>query len=88
MSISKPLSDRDASQVLQSSYNSVNDTLGVDGFLVAKVGNSISLAITTTTLANDTEIYSFYDNGTLLYVLTIVYTDGTRSLMLTATRTA
>lgn len=84
----KPFSEKDADQVLQSSMNDVNGTIGVDGFLVGLVGRKIVMAITTTNVSNDTEVYTFSENGTNLYVLTIVYTDGTRSQMLSAERTA
>ena len=84
----KALSDRDSAQVLQVSMNDVNATIGVDGFLVGLVGRKIALAITTTTIANDTEVYTFSENAVTLYVLTIIYTDGTRSQMLSAARTS
>ncbi len=84
----KPLSDRDASQVLQASMNDINSTVGVDGFLVGLVGRKIVLAISTTTIANDTETYTFSESGTTLYVLKIIYTDGSRNVMLSAERIA
>jgi hypothetical protein len=86
--INKNLTERDANQTLQSSYNDVDATLSVNGFLVGKVGNRITLALSTTTIANDTEIYTFLDNGTQLYIFTLVYTDGTRTQLISATRTA
>lgn len=84
----KPLSHLDYEQTLQSSYNDVNATLSVDGFLTGKVGRKVELTISTTTVANDTEVYNFSESGTALYELTIVYTDGTRALMVSAERTA
>jgi hypothetical protein len=84
----KPLSHLDYEQTLQSSYNDVNATLGVDGFLTGRVGRKIELAISTTTIANDTETYSFSENGTALYTLKIIYTDGTRAQMVSVERTA
>lgn len=78
----------DYEQSIQGAYNDVNATLSVDGFLTGKVGHKVSLALATTTIADDTEIYSFEDNGTLLYQITIIYTDGSRSLMISAERTA
>ena len=82
----KPLSHLDYEQTLQSSYNDVNATLSVDGFLTGKVGRKVELAISTTTIANDTETYSFSENGTALYALRIIYTDGTRAQMISAER--
>lgn len=84
----KPLSHLDYEQTLQSSYNDVNATLGVDGFLTGRVGRKIELAISTTTIENDTETYSFSENGTALYTLQIIYTDGTRAQMVSVERTA
>jgi hypothetical protein len=82
----KPLSHLDYEQTMQSSYNDVNATLSVDGFLTGKVGRKVELAISTTTIANDTETYSFSESGTALYSLRIIYTDGTRALMISAER--
>lgn len=84
----KPPSDLDHTQNIQRSYNDINGTLSVDGFLTGLVGRRVDLSISTTTIANDTETYTFSENGTQLYVYVIVYTDGTRALMLHATRTA
>ena len=82
----KPLSHLDYEQTLQSSYNDVNATLSVDGFLTGKVGRKVELAISTTSIVDDTETYSFSENGTALYALRIIYTDGTRALMISAER--
>jgi hypothetical protein len=84
--IEKIFSERDANQVLQSSYNDVDATISTNGFLVGKVGNQITLAISTTTIANDTETYSFFDGAVALYQIRIIYTDGTRAQMVSATR--
>lgn len=84
----KPLSDLDADQTLQSSYNDSDGTISTNGFLVGVVGRRIDLAISTTNVANDTETYAFSENSNALYTLQIVYTDGTRATMLFAVRTA
>ena len=84
----KAPTDLDASQATQQAFNDVNSTIGVDGFLVGKVGRQINLTISTTTIANDTETYAFSENSIALYTLQIIYTDGTRSTMLQAKRTA
>ena len=78
----KPLSHLDYEQTLQSSYNDVNATLGVDGFLTGKVGRKIELLISTTTIANDTETYTFSESGTQLYKLRLIYTDGSRGQLI------
>jgi len=84
----KPLSDRDFQQTLRASFNDVDKSLTTNGFLVGKVGHKITLSISTTNVASDTETYAFSDNGTALYSITVVYTDGSRSQMLSAERTA
>jgi hypothetical protein len=84
----KPLSHLDYEQTMQSSYNDVNATLSVDGFLTGKVGRKVELSITTTVLANDTEVYNFSEGGIALYELTIIYTDSTRAQLVSAERTA
>ena len=78
----------DYEQAIQGSFNDMNSTLSVDGFIVGKVGHKVALAIATTTVLDDTEVYSFYDGATLLYEITIIYTDGSRGLMVSAERTA
>lgn len=82
----KPPSDLDYSQNIQRSYNDVNGTLGVDGFLTGLVGRKVTLAISTTNVANDTETYTFSESGTTLYVIKIIYTTGSRDTMLSAER--
>ena len=83
----KPLSEYDASQVMQKSYNSEGSTLGVEGFVAGKLGRKIELAISTTTVANDTESWTYSEDGTTLYVLTVIYTDGNRDTMISVERT-
>lgn len=82
----KGLSDRDALQIFQASHNDVNSSLAVDGFLVGKVGRKVNLALATTTIANDTETYTFSENGTNLYSIRLIYTDGTRATLISAER--
>lgn len=84
----KPHSNLDGMQTLQGAYNDVDNTLSVNGFLVGKVGHKVELAISTTTVSDDTETYTFSDSGTTLYTLKIVYTDGGRETMISAERTA
>lgn len=89
MNTDKKASIKDYEQTLRSSYNDANATLGVDGFVVGKVGRRITRAVATTNVTDDTEIYNFYDNQTdLLYTLQIIYTDGSRSDILEVERTA
>lgn len=82
----KPLSERDANQTLQAAFNDVDHSITTGGFLVGRVGHKITLTISTTTIANDTETYAFLDNGTALYSLKLIYVDGTRAVLLSAER--
>lgn len=84
----KPLSERDANQTLQHAYNDVDGSLTTNGFLTGKVGRKIEQSITTTNVANDTAVIDFIENGNLLYTLTVVYTDATQSVLVSAERTA
>jgi hypothetical protein len=80
----------DADQAIQGAYNDVNSTLGVDGFLTGKVGRKVELTLNG---AGDvdaslyvTETYTFSENGTVLYVLEIIYTDSSREQLVSAER--
>ena len=82
----KNLSERDARQTLQLSFNDVDASLTTNGFLVGKVGRKVTLAISTTTVANDTQTFTFLEDGVTLYSLKIIYTDNTYATMLSAER--
>jgi len=84
----KKLGTSDADQVLKRAYNPDDASLTINGWIAGQVGNSITQTITTTNVANDTAIFSFKENGTQIYQLTIVYTDATQGTMISATRTA
>lgn len=78
------MSERDADQTLKLSYNDVNATIGVDGFIVGQVGRKIVRTLSSAT----TEQYDFYDSAVLLYTLVITYTDSTLSTLAQIERTA
>ena len=80
----KPPTKLDYEQALQGSYNDVNSTLSVDGFLTGKVGHKV----VRTTPSGSVEVYSFYDNSTLLYEITITYTSSTKEEISVVERTA
>ena len=84
----KPLSQKDHEQAIRQEHNDVNGTLSVDGFLVGLVGRRVDIASSTTTVANDTQTFTFSENGTQLYVLQLIYTDGTQSTLMSAARIA
>jgi hypothetical protein len=88
MATSKLMSQKDFEQALRQDHNDINGTLGVDGFLVGLVGRQVSVAISTTTVTGDTTTFTFSENfgSTPLYALQLIYTDGSQTQLLTATR--
>lgn len=87
-STSKPVSGLDEAQAIRGAYNEVDDSLSVNGFLVAEIGRKVVMSVSTTTIANDTETYVFSENSVSLYTIKIIYTDGSRDTMISAERTA
>ena len=87
-STTKPASNASHENVLRSAHNEVDASITVNGFLVGKVGHNIQVTTGTTTVLNDTAIYTFKDGSTTLYVLTLVYTDASQAVLISATRTA
>jgi hypothetical protein len=87
--ITKPMSNRDGPQVLKAAYNEVDSSLTMSGFLTSQIGNKITSTVSTTSIANDTETFNYYENSsTLLYAVKLIYTDGTREQLLSAERIA
>lgn len=83
----KRFSEFDQNQIFKKSYNDAG-TLSVDGFIAGLVGRKVALAISTTTVANDTQTFTFSENGTTLFVIKIIYTDSSYSTMISAERIA
>jgi len=81
-----PSTRRDSGQVLQSSHNDVDSSLQVSGFLTSKIGARITSTLSTTTVANDTETFTFFDGAIQLYQIQIIYTDGNREELTSAER--
>jgi hypothetical protein len=79
---------KDGMQTLQMAYNDVDASITTNGFLVGKIGHKVTLQITTTTIANDSELYSFMDGNELLYQIKLVYTDANKTQLLSAERVA
>jgi hypothetical protein len=65
-------------------YNNTDKSITTSSFISAKVGNKITLAQPNTV----TDIYSFFEGVTLLYSLTIIYTDPTKAVLVSVERTA
>jgi len=58
----------------------------VSGFLTGKVGAKVEAVYSTTTIAGDTATFTYKDNGTTLYAIRVIYTDGSRNDILSAER--
>lgn len=84
--LKNPSTRRDGMQSIQISHNDVDSSLQVSGFLTSKIGAKVELTVSTTNIANDTETFSFFDGTTQLYQIQIVYTDATKSQMISAER--
>lgn len=84
----KPPTKLDYEQALQGSYNDMNSTLSVDGFIVGKVGHKIVRSEPSSV----EEDYQFYDkvNGSdvLLYTIRITYTSALKQNLLSVERIA
>lgn len=83
---SKTLSELDSSQVHQSEHNDTIGTKMVSGFVDGKIGRKVTMAISTTSIANDTETYTFSESGTDLLTIKVIYTDGDRDVFISAER--
>jgi hypothetical protein len=82
----KGLSERDANQTLQASFNEVDHSLTTSGFLTGKVGHKVTLTISTTTVLNDTQVYNFFDGLVSLYSLRLIFTDSSYATLISAER--
>ena len=80
----KKFTDYDHQQILQKAYNPDDATLAVGSFVAAQVNNNIQVAYPDSV----TETYSFYEGTTLLYTLTVVYTNSSKGSLSSVTRTA
>lgn len=84
----KEFSERDFQQVLRAAFSDEASTIAVDGFIVGKVGRKITRAVSTTTVANDTETFDYSEDGLSLFQIKVVYTDGTREDLISVERVA
>ena len=81
---SKEQTHLDGHQTLKASYNDVDASLTVNGFLVGAVGRKVDVTYPDTV----TEQFAFSENGTALYTIEIIYTDSTKESLLSAERIA
>ncbi|MEO0271679.1 MAG: hypothetical protein ABIM30_01145 [candidate division WOR-3 bacterium] len=85
---SKKQTNNSSEAVLRGSFVDETKTIGVSGFILAKVGHRITLQIQTTNVTDDTELYSYYDGTNLLLQIRIIYTSGAREVISSVERVA
>lgn len=78
------MSDMSSENVLRSAHNQTDATISISGFVSARIGHKITRADVSATV----ETYSFFDGSTLLYTLTLTYTDATQTKLASVERTA
>lgn len=78
----------DGNQVLQSAFNDGDRTIGTSSFITGKAGRKITQTTATTSIADDTLVFSYIEDGVQLMELTVVYTDATQTVLLSVERTA
>lgn len=84
----KPASNLSSENVLRDVHSEVDNSIITNGYLVGLVGRKIESVDSTTSVSGDTQTLTFSENGSVLYVLRIVYTDGTQTKMVSAERIA
>lgn len=80
----KLMSDRDFQQAIKLTFNDVDASLTTNGFLIAKVGRKVEVDVSGGSVA----IYTFKESGVTLYQYTLTYTDASRTILVSAERTA
>lgn len=79
----KPISSVGQDNAIRYSYNDHEGSLTVNGFLVGAVGRKVDIVSGVTT-----DTFTFSENGNVMYVLVLTYTDATKQVLLSAERTA
>ena len=74
--------------VLRSAHVDETASLSINGYVSAKVGRRIELSLATTNVLNDTEVYTYLEDGVQIMVLEVVYTDAGRETLVSVERTA
>lgn len=80
----KLLSNRDGFQTLQGAFNEEDFSFTTAGFLTGKLGRKVEVTSPVATV----DVFTFSEDGRVLYELTLTYTDGTKNTLLSAERTA
>ena len=80
----KEMSKLDFEQVLKSSYTDEIASASTTGFVQGKIGHRVEAVDVSPTTLN----ISYYDSGTLLMTLQIIYTDASQTKFVSAERIA
>lgn len=72
---SKPLSDLDSEQTLRGSFNDIDSSFTVAGFVTGKVGRKVTRTVIGATIDD----YSYYEGSTLLYTIRVTFSDASHS---------
>lgn len=80
----KNMANIDYGQTLRFAFNENERTIAVGSFITGKIGHKI----TQTTVNPQTLDYTYTDNGTILQVIRVAYTDSTLVTFLSAERIA
>jgi hypothetical protein len=65
--------------VLRDVHNEKDNSLITSSFVTGKTGRKIESAISTTNVTDDTQTLTYSEDGTTIYTLRVIYTDGTRA---------
>lgn len=84
----KEASPNSTESIFRLAFNDNLSSLSVGGFIASKVGHRITLQIQTTNVADDTELYSYYDGSNLLLQIKVIYTNSTREILSSVERVA
>ncbi len=84
----KSLTKKSSVNAVQAAFNDEDASISVQSFVTGKVGRKIEFAIITTNVTNDTQVITFTEDGTILYVLTLIYADASLNTLLSVERTA
>lgn len=73
----------DSANVLKQAFNVEDKSITVNSFLVGKVGHKVTRAVVSPTV----DTFSYADGSTVLYVLTVTYTNAGHDDIVSVERT-
>jgi hypothetical protein len=82
----KQISDRDSGQAIRLSFVDSLSSLSMSDWVSAKVGRKLTYTISTTTVSNDTITIDYLEGAVSLATVKSIYTDGTRTVLISQER--